>query len=253
MKLTFLGSGSAFTVGKKNYQSNMILEIDGYRLLIDCGTDARYSLYEAGLAYGDIDAIYISHLHADHVGGLEWLAFCTYFDPDCKKPTLYIAKNLAKKLWDHVLSGGLSSLEDKEATLSTYFKVVLLEDDAKFTWRGIKFTLVKTFHTISNGKLCPSYGFTATYKTHHLFVTTDTKLCFDQLKKHYLSASVIFHDCETAKVPTGVHAHFNDLKHLDPAIKAKTWLYHHSSGRLPHAKKEGFPGFVKKGQSFTFD
>ena len=26
-----------------------------------------------GLGYADIDAVYISHLHADHVGGLEWL------------------------------------------------------------------------------------------------------------------------------------------------------------------------------------
>ena len=54
----------------------MILESeDGSKLLIDCGTDARHSLHELGLSYKDIEHVYISHLHADHAGGLEWLGF----------------------------------------------------------------------------------------------------------------------------------------------------------------------------------
>ncbi len=69
MKLTFLGSGSAFTMN--NRQSNMILEDDGKILLIDCGTDIRHSLHQQDLSYKDIDAVYISHLHADHIGGME--------------------------------------------------------------------------------------------------------------------------------------------------------------------------------------
>ena len=44
MELTFLGSGSAFTNDGTNYQSNMILEHNGKRLLIDCGGDVRFPL-----------------------------------------------------------------------------------------------------------------------------------------------------------------------------------------------------------------
>ena len=92
MKLIFLGSGSAFTMD--NYQSNMILETETTeveslslshkgvdvdvdlattrkRLLIDCGSDIRWSLAEQGLSYKDIQNIYISHLHPDHFSGLE--------------------------------------------------------------------------------------------------------------------------------------------------------------------------------------
>ncbi|CAM5198089.1 Ribonuclease BN (tRNA processing enzyme) OS=Ureibacillus acetophenoni OX=614649 GN=SAMN05877842_12234 PE=4 SV=1 [Ureibacillus acetophenoni] len=35
------------------------------------GTTLRTSLTEAGYRYTDIDFVYISHLHFDHVGGLE--------------------------------------------------------------------------------------------------------------------------------------------------------------------------------------
>ncbi|CAA9435206.1 MAG: Ribonuclease Z, partial [uncultured Phycisphaerae bacterium] len=71
MKLTFLGTGSAFTLA--NYQSNMLLEDSGKRLLIDCGGDARHAMAAAGYKAADVDALYVSHLHADHIGGIEWL------------------------------------------------------------------------------------------------------------------------------------------------------------------------------------
>lgn len=50
-------------------------------LLIDAGTDIRFSLRRRDYSYKDIDAIYLSHLHSDHIGGLEYLAFASYFDP----------------------------------------------------------------------------------------------------------------------------------------------------------------------------
>ena len=73
-RLTFAGAGSAFTTDADNFQSNMVIETAEGRLLIDCGGDARHSTKALGLKPRDIDAVYISHLHADHIGGLEWLA-----------------------------------------------------------------------------------------------------------------------------------------------------------------------------------
>ena len=68
MELRFAGVGSAFTT-KEYWQSNMIVSHDGKNLLIDCGGDIRFSLAELNMSYKDIDAVYISHLHADHIGG----------------------------------------------------------------------------------------------------------------------------------------------------------------------------------------
>ena len=43
IKLTFLGSGSAFTIEDDNFQSNLLLEdlATGKKLLIDCGSNIR--------------------------------------------------------------------------------------------------------------------------------------------------------------------------------------------------------------------
>ena len=65
-KLLFLGSGSAFTVGDNNFQSNILLIHDNnQKLLLDCGSDIRFSLYQAGFSYLDITDIYILIEHFD--------------------------------------------------------------------------------------------------------------------------------------------------------------------------------------------
>lgn len=253
MKLIFLGSGSAFTVGQ-NYHSNMLLENDhGQYLLIDCGTDIRFSLHEQDLSYPIIHDVYISHLHADHAGGLEWLAFKSKFDPKCNKPNLFISKHLISELWENVLKGGLSSIQSEQANLSTFFNLKPIEDNGAFVWEDQKFQIVQTIHAISNFLITPSYGLLFTANNLKVFITTDTQFCLTRYIDIYQAADIIFHDCEITKSKSGVHSHYSELLTLDSDIRKKIWLYHYDNSSVPNAKKDGFRGFVKKGQCFDFN
>ena len=55
MRIRFLGTGAAFTLD--NFHSNMVIEEQGKKLLIDAGGDIRFSLKHVGLSYKDIDCI----------------------------------------------------------------------------------------------------------------------------------------------------------------------------------------------------
>lgn len=252
MKLLFLGVSSALTVGHKRYQSNMLISSTlGRQMLIDCGTDIRHSLYEQDITHSMIDAVYISHLHADHVGGLEWLGFSTVFI-DQKKSALYISPDQQDKLWHNVLSGGMLSLENEEATLSTWFDVQCI-NDLRFTWEKHLFRLIKIPHSISNKEYLPAYGLLITGDSKTIFLSTDTRFCPELLESVYNEADIIFHDCETSAAASGQHARYVDLKTLDAKIKNKMWLYdYNEDDELPDAIKDGFRGFVVRGQSFDF-
>ncbi|MGB6301320.1 MAG: MBL fold metallo-hydrolase [Rivularia sp. (in: cyanobacteria)] len=252
-KLLFLGSGSAFTVGTDNYQSNMLLIGDtGKKLLIDCGSDIRYSLYKEGFSYLDITDIYISHSHADHIGGLEYIGFSSKFDPRCEKPRLYLDKEMMGNLWNNSLSGGMKYIENKIVTLEEFFQPVKIDEDKVFSWENIKFNTIKLIHVNSGSVVIPSYGLFFEVNGIKIFLTTDTQMNWDSLKKYYLQADIIFQDCETAKFPSGVHAHYQELLNIPLSIKNKMWLYHYHPGELPNAKKDGFCGFVERGQEFDF-
>lgn len=67
MKLTILGSGTMFPT-KKRFPSSFLLEADNKKILIDCGFETMARLIEIGVDVRKIDAVFISHFHADHIG-----------------------------------------------------------------------------------------------------------------------------------------------------------------------------------------
>lgn len=68
MKVQFIGVGEAFDETQSN--NSQLLEWPGCRLLIDCGYAVPISLWKLRPDPDLLDAIYLSHRHADHYFGL---------------------------------------------------------------------------------------------------------------------------------------------------------------------------------------
>lgn len=254
MRLTFAGSGSAFCFTEDRFQSNMVLETDGpnpHRLLIDCGSDARRSLGRLGLGANDIDAVYISHVHSDHIGGLEWFAFNRYFCGCGRKPALYAVESLLPGLWENSLKGGLELADCCDRTLRSYFEPVPLDPDTGFTWHDVSFDIAPCPHIITEAHSMLSYGLLGQVADFRFFLSTDVRFDADFLTPYWHQADIIFQDCELCQRHSGVHAHYDDLRRLPAAIKRKMWLYHYQCGPRPDAIADGFAGFVETGQSFA--
>lgn len=84
MKITILGSGTSCGVPQigcpcevctstdprdKRLRCSALVEVDGRRILIDCGPDFREQMLR--LDFQPLDAVLITHEHYDHVGGLD--------------------------------------------------------------------------------------------------------------------------------------------------------------------------------------
>jgi ribonuclease BN (tRNA processing enzyme) len=70
--IQILGSGDAFGSGGR-YQACLLIEHDAYRVLLDCGATSLTAMKHFGVDPGTIDAVVISHYHADHYGGIPFL------------------------------------------------------------------------------------------------------------------------------------------------------------------------------------
>lgn len=258
-KIQFIGVGSAFTT-REYYQSNaLVIAGSGKKLLIDCGTHAQFALEELGINNGnlgrEIDGVYISHLHADHIGSLEWLALVTYFNPGFQRPKLFGIQSLMSDLWNKSLRGGLETLEGKIANLTDYFECHPVRINNSFVWENIKFTPVQTVHVVSGMQIQHSYGLMIQEvgSVKRVFLTTDTQFAPYQMRKFYDQADLILHDCETAPFKSGVHAHYDDLNGLPAPVKAKMWLYHYQPKPQQDAEKDGFLGFLRKAQTIVIE
>lgn len=242
MKIQFIGVGSAFAI--ENYNSNAVLTFDnGGKMLIDAGSDLKRSLKESGISLDSISVVYISHLHADHVGGLEFLAFSTYFNKARKnKIKLIIHSSMVDTLWG-MLKPGIG-ISDKVCELKDYFDVYSV--DKTFICNNCEFETVKTVHVSAGQDSMYSYGlfFNGTY------ITTDTQFRPDISTPYYLKSKNIFQDCETAKFKSGVHAHYDELVDLPGDIKKKMKLYHFQDGEKKDCLADGFSGWVKQNEEY---
>ena len=258
-----LGTGAAFTM--KNWQTNLIVRRNNKNLLIDCGSDIRWALRDQKLNWMDIDAVYISHSHGDHVGGMEGLGFVRYFTRKAmgkpELPTLFIARELVRPIWDHTLKGGMQTLEGIDANLDTYFNVHPVDKNSSFEWEGLKFDMVQSLHMSAKYAIVDSFGLMFTDDNEgrlRVFITTDVQFAPETaMKAYYEEADVILHDCETM-YKSGVHAHYDNLKTLKPEVKAKMRLLHYQDnviddwdGWQAKSKADGFYGFVKPGLVYT--
>ena len=69
LDLLFLGSGNAFAAQGRAFSSFLL----NGRYLFDCGPTVLQQLVRAGVDANDIEAVFISHYHADHFFGLPFL------------------------------------------------------------------------------------------------------------------------------------------------------------------------------------
>lgn len=67
--LTTLGTASAMPVSDRNPSAQM-LQAGGRLFLVDCGEGTQQQIRRAHLSFLKIEAIFISHIHGDHIFGL---------------------------------------------------------------------------------------------------------------------------------------------------------------------------------------
>ena len=86
MQLTVLGCAGTFP-GPASPCSGYLVEYDGYRLVMDLGAGALGNL-QRHCDLRDVDAMYVTHLHADHCIDLVAYFYARRYHPQGMPPTL---------------------------------------------------------------------------------------------------------------------------------------------------------------------
>lgn len=214
--LHFLGVGAAHAVELGS--SAVVLERDGVPLLlVDCGPDTldRYMA-----AYDALPpAIFITHTHMDHVGGLERLFIKLWFDEHLRGTTrMFIHAGLMPWLQARVADypGVLA-----EGGVNFWEAFHLIPCTRGFWLDGLWFDVFATRHHVPG----TSYGLAL---DGSVVYTGDTRPIPEVLARHAGSGALIAHDCSLIGNPS--HAGVDDIEREYPeSLRPQLLLYHYGS------------------------
>ena len=225
LSIRVVGVGDAFTA--RYYNACLLVEAKGTRLLIDAPPALARALRDLGSRGGevvsldDIDHVLITHLHGDHVGGVEQLLFWRRFVTR-RKCSLYAIPDVLAGLWNERLRGAMSALRTPSGdayslTLDDYCDVRPLPSSPRdsLSLGPLSIEWRPTVHHIPTSALritCDgrSFGYSA-----------DT--AFDPTLIEWLSrADLVVHETNL-----GVHTPIERLVDLDAPLRARMRLIHY--------------------------
>jgi ribonuclease BN (tRNA processing enzyme) len=155
-----LGVGDTFS--ERNHSSALLLSCDGVRLGIDCPDMYRSVLRGAAtragrpLSLGDIDHMLITHVHGDHMNGLEGVAFYKFF-VEGKRLRLVTSPEVRAVIWDERLKAAMGTLWDgqrfRAMGFDDYFDYVPLDWSAETAIGPFQIRARRTVHHVPTSAL----------------------------------------------------------------------------------------------------
>ena len=230
LQVRVVGVGDAFTA--RYYNACLLIESGDQRLLVDAPPALARALRDLSIhsditvGLDDIDHVLITHLHGDHVGGLEQLLFWRRFVTG-RKTTIHAIPEVLAGLWDTRLRGGMDTLMHPDGSqsrleLSDYAEVQPLGPGVTrlgpidLEWR-------RTVHHIPTSAVRMRVG------DRRVGYSADT--AFDPTLIDWLApADLIFHETNY-----GVHTPLAALAELPEAIRGRMRLIHYPDQLDPRA------------------
>lgn len=231
--IEFTGTGNACSKPPVNYNTNALVRVNGKTWLLDCGLLCPLALHAMGVSLATIDGVYISHLHGDHVLGLEELFFTNYFGHgrrlDFWLPCGFTSQSecTGSDIWENCLRGAMESTAfdgkaQRTLLFDDYANVHVMEPQKSYDLFGLKCEIFPVVHVLHR----PSYGIILDDRVAY---TSDCVFNRQRIE-NLLSSGIttIFHEVTfTPCVPGIVHSTFEELLTLPHDIASRMILMHY--------------------------
>ena len=234
--IRFLGVGAAHAL--ELGASSAVYEKNGApQLLIDCGPGVPRRFqghYGRALA-----AVFITHVHLDHIAGLEQLQTSSALSPGNPPVRLYVPVAILSDLHARVATLRFP-LAEGGGNFWDAFQLVPVSDG--FWHRGAWFDVFEVRHH------APGFAWGIRLAGRFVF-TGDTRPIPEMLRHQGRCGETLFHDCDWKGNPS--HTGWPDLlREYDPDLRERLVVYHYSSATAAERMVRAGARVARAGQRF---
>lgn len=219
MKLTILGSGTH--IPEKN-RSNpaYLLDINGETILLDCGSGSLRQIVKAGRSEWEIDKIFLSHMHIDHIMDFVPLFFTFKYQKD-KQATKKVVPVFAHSEFENYFKK-IEAIYGRWINAETrQYELVKLLPNQNLQY-GFQIETFKAEHSEN------SLIFRFTDRNNHTFVYTGDTSPSENLIRAAYRADLLLIEC-SGRDDLTIKGHLapKDVKIILSATKVKTAVITH--------------------------
>lgn len=197
IKITLLGTGTPQPIMER-FGSSILVQAGSETLLFDAGRGCLQRLRQIDIAYDKINAIFLTHLHSDHIVGLPdlwltgWLVSKRTIPMDVFGPTgtSEMLTNLRKAFAFDIK---MRVEDDKRSVEGSKFLVKEIQQGVIYEKNGVKVIAFEVDHY----PIVPAFGYRIEYNGYSVVLSGDTRYS-ENLIKYAKGADVLIHEVAIA-------------------------------------------------------
>jgi ribonuclease Z len=263
-KITLLGTGSPDLLMDR-FGPSILIEAGKEKLLFDCGRGATLRIQQLGVDWNDVTALFLTHLHSDHIVGI----------PDLLLTGWLLGRQTPLRVWGPVGTQAMMA----HLIEAFQFDIRMRQEDdlrpaagavaiAKDIGQGVVYEnagVKVTAFDVDHGPVKPAFGYRIDYAGHSVVLSGDTRFS-ENLIRFAQGVDVLVHEvclADPEVLKAGEHERHVMAHHISPEhaaevfsrVKPKLAVYSHvvilgdgTDSDILRQTRQTYPGPLEMGE-----